>query len=95
MTMTASPLHRVVPGHRLSGVQPATPRRDDPTSTPGSQATRDGGAVSAVTGNQLVAIGLHATRARDGADTASALAEIRGGVGRISASEDLKRGVAS
>jgi hypothetical protein len=95
MTMTASPLHRVVPGQRLLEDQPATPRPTDPTNTRGMQATRDGGAVSAVTGNQLVAIGLRATRARDGADTASALAEIRGGVGRISASEDLKRGVAS
>jgi hypothetical protein len=41
MTMTASPLHRVVPGQRLFGDQPATPRPDDPTSTPGSRAIRD------------------------------------------------------
>jgi hypothetical protein len=40
MTMTASPLHRVVPGQRLVGDQPATPRQDDPTNTRGTQATR-------------------------------------------------------
>ena len=42
MTMTARPLHRVVPGQRLFGDQPATPRQDDPTNTPGTQATGDG-----------------------------------------------------
>jgi hypothetical protein len=40
MTMTARPLHRVVPGQRLFGDQPATPRQDDPTNTPGTEATQ-------------------------------------------------------
>jgi hypothetical protein len=42
MTMTASPLHRVVPGQRLVGLRPATPRQDDPTNTRGLQATWGG-----------------------------------------------------